>query len=273
MIYSIIEQALILFPLICGAYITISLLKLPDFALESAFLCGAVAVFLVNDFPFPLILFSSALGGIGVGLLVTFLNQVLSIPYLLSAIVANGIVHGVTLLMLKGTVNAFKLTFYLSEMQLLVVVSGCCLFLLSFVMRSEMGFSFAIFGNNPRFFASHRIKESYVVFIGIALAHSLAGISGFLFSLTSGVVDVTMNFGIILVCLTALMIGKFLIKGEKPSLLVPLFGVIGYFLMQQMLLKIGFNLKYFNAIQALFVLLFICTQNRGRNFTLDHLGV
>lgn len=273
MIYSIFEQLLVVFPLLCGAYITLSLLKLPDFALESAYLCGAVAAYLGSDFSLPLILFLSVFGGTIVGALVTFLNQFLRIPFLLSAIVTNGFVHGATLLLLKGTVNAFKLSINLTELQLLFIVSGGCLLLIFFIMRSQMGYAFAIFGNNPRFLGSHRIKESYVVFIGIALAHSLAGMSGFLFSLTSGVVDVTMNFGVIMMCLTALMIGKFLKKGDQPTVLVPIVGVIGYFLMQQMLLKLGFNLKYFNAVQALFVLLFICTQKRSRNFTLDHLGV
>ena len=44
--------------------------------------------------------------------------------------------------------------------------------------------------------------------MGVILGHGFAGISGFLFAQASGFVDLTMNFGIILLCLTALMVGK-----------------------------------------------------------------
>ena len=40
MILPILDQALIALPLLIGAYITLSLLKLPDFSIESAYLAG-----------------------------------------------------------------------------------------------------------------------------------------------------------------------------------------------------------------------------------------
>jgi ABC-type uncharacterized transport system permease subunit len=271
MIYSLLEQALIALPLLCGAYITLSLLKLPDFALESAYLCGAIASYLSSDLLLPIVLLTSVLGGFAVGIMVTVMNQVLRIPYLLSAIVTNGFVHGASLLALKGSVNGFSLA--VGELQLLIGVTAVTLLAMCVLLRSQLGFSFAIYGSNPYFFANHGINSRYVVFAGVAIAHALAGISGFLFSLTSGVVDVSMNFGVIMLCITALMIGKLLRKGEVPCLLVPLAGIVGYLFMQQMLLNAGLNLKYFNAFQALVVLLIIGINKRNTNFTLDHLGV
>ena len=38
----ILEQVLLHFPLILGAYISISLLKVPDLSLESAYVCDAI---------------------------------------------------------------------------------------------------------------------------------------------------------------------------------------------------------------------------------------
>lgn len=126
---------------------------------------------------------------------------------------------------------------------------------------------------NPQFFDNHRISRRFVLFFGTILGHSLAAISGFLFSLTSGVVDLSMNFGVIMLCLTSLMIGKLLKKGDIPNLIVPMLGILAYFLMQQILLRMGLNLKYFNAFQALFVLSILFIGNRKNTYTLDHLGV
>lgn len=81
MILSILEQALIALPLILGAYITLSLLKLPDFSIESAYLFGAVFAYLAKDLPFPFILGGAMGGGAIVGLFVTFFNQFLRIPF------------------------------------------------------------------------------------------------------------------------------------------------------------------------------------------------
>lgn len=56
----ILEQALLHVPLILGAYISLSLLKVPDLSLESAFvfgaLCGAFAVSLTVGMPWILLL-------------------------------------------------------------------------------------------------------------------------------------------------------------------------------------------------------------------------
>lgn len=273
MIDSLLEQAMIALPLVCAAYITLSLLKLPDFALESAYLCGAIASYLCRDLPLPFVLLSSMLGGFAVGIMVSFMNQVLRIPYLLSAIVTNGLVHGASLLALKGGVSGFRLAEQPDELHLLAGVAAISLLGMFVLLRSQLGFSFAIYGANPYFFMNHGINSRYVVFAGIILAHTLAGMSGFLFSLTSGVVDVGMNFGVLILCITALMIGKLLKRGEVPSLLVPLAGIIGYLFVQQMLLNAGLNLKYFNTFQALVVLLIIGVNKRNSSFTLDHLGV
>ena len=109
MIFSILEQALIAFPLILGGYLTLSLLKLPDFSIESAYLFGAVAAFLARELPFPLILLSSIGGGMVVGTIVSYLNQILHIPFLLAAIVTNGLFHGLTQFILKTSGASFSI--------------------------------------------------------------------------------------------------------------------------------------------------------------------
>lgn len=247
-----IEQVLIMLPLVCGAYLTLTLLKLPDFSLESAYLGGAAIAYLAENLSFPLPLIFALGGGAAVGALVYLIHHYLRIPYLLTAIAVNGLTHGCVLWILNGAVKGFHPA--VSETALLIAAPLLVLLLLFFLLRSQIGYALAIYGHNPHFLNHHKISQKFVLAFGIVLAYALAGLSGFLFSLTSGVVDLSMSFGTLMLCLTALMIGKQALKGSKPSLLVPLLGVIAFFLMQQLLLRAGLDLKYYNAFQALVVL-------------------
>lgn len=273
MIFSILEQALIALPLIVGAYLTLSLLKLPDFSIESAYLFGAVAAFLAQDLPLPFVILIAMGGGMIVGTVVSVLNQLLHIPFLLAAIVTNGVFHGLTQYFLGTSMASFRLVFPISELTLLLCVAAGILLIFSFGMRSQFGYSLAIYGNNPHFFQHHSISGRYIVFLGVILGHACAGLSGFLFAQSNGFVDLTMNFGVILLCLTTLMIGKFFLSTPRPHLLIPLIGVVIFFLIQQSLLRMGLNLKYFNAFQALFILVILYFGHRKHTLTLDHLGV
>lgn len=273
MILSIFEQALITLPLIIGAYLTLSLLKVPDFSIESAYLFGAVMAFLAKDLSIGLMILSAISGGMIVALCVSFLNQFLRIPFLLAGIVVNGLFHGITQYFLGTSVKSFQVMMPLHEIIFLGIIGGILLTFLFFLLNSQLGFSFAIYGNNPKFFRSHSISERYIVSSGVLIAYGAAGISGFLFAQSNGFVDLTMNFGVILLCLTALMIGKLLISRRHPNFLVPLLGIILFFILQQSLLRAGLNLKYFNAFQAFFILTILSIGHRKKSLTLDHLGV
>ena len=273
MLFSILEQVLIGMPLILGAYLTISLLKLPDFSIESAYLFGAVAAFLAKDLSFPAVLASAICGGMLVGIIVCFLNQILRIPFLLAAIVANGLFHGITQYTLGSSVKSFSFFFPIEEILFLIIMTVCITILIGLVVRSQLGYSFAIFGNNPEFFSNHRLSGKYVIFFGVIVGHGLAGLGGFLFAQSNGFVDLTMNYGIILLCLTALMVGKLCLRINYPNILGPIIGIIAFFVIQQILLRIGLNLKYFNAFQAIFVLGVFLIGQRKKTLTLDHLGV
>lgn len=273
MIHSIFEQFLIFLPLILGAYVTLSLLKLPDFSIESAFLFGAVGAFLAKDMPLPFVILSALSGGMIVGIIVSFLNQILNIPFLLAAIVTNGLIHGATQFFLGTSTATVHFLLPFKELTLMITIGIVLLAGLTGTLRSQLGFSLAIYGNNPLFFRHQGISTRYVVFTGVTLAHGCAGMSGFLFAQSNGFVDLTMNIGLILMCLTAIMIGKFFLPGRKPNLLIPVIGLTCFFLIQQSLLRAGLNLKYFNAFQACFVLVILYYGHRKHAVSIDHLGV
>jgi len=273
MILSMLEQALIALPLLLGGYITLSLLKLPDFSLESAYLFGAVMAYVAKDCPLPCILLSATLGGIVVGSIVATMNQLLKLPFLLGAIITNGLFHGLTQYILGTSMASFHPALPCSEPLLFSLIAVSLIAILGLLLRSQMGYSLAIYGNNPLFFQHHPISGRSVLYFGVMVGHGCAAIGGSLFAISNGLVDLTMNFGVILLCLTALVVGKSIIRTESPNLLIPLVGLIAYFCIQQTLLQLGFNLKYFNSFQALFVLGTLCLLQKKKKLSLDHLGV
>jgi len=109
------------------------------------------------------------------------------------------------------------------------------------------------------------------------LSNALAGISGYFLAQSSGFVDVNAGKGIALFCITLLILGKtFFIKSKKQrSLAIPLLGLITYCSLQQILLKVGFNLKYFTMIQSIVVIVILIQKYKNKSIydTKDNLGV
>lgn len=272
MIESIFQQILLALPLVMGAYLSISLMKVPDLSLESAYLCGAISGAMAGAMaPGPLSFFLAFSGGAVVGFLTGVLNQVCRLPFLLAALVVNGLFHGIHLFMLKGGLLSFRADSGTVLFFFVATVLGGFLFV---ILRSQLGYALAIQGNNPLFFKHHNISTRYVVIAGTILSNGCAGLSGYLFAASNGFVDLTLSFGVILLCITSLMLGKIFIQREHPTLLIPLTGITAYFILQHALMKLGFPLKYFNAFQAVMVLsIWIFSRQSKNRITMDHLGI
>ena len=87
-----------------------------------------------------------------------------------------------------------------------------------------------------------------------------------------------MSNGIALQAITALMLGNLIFKlisrNKKSSIIISVAGIFLYFIIQQTLLRLGFDLKYFTAIQALAVLILMITQYQSDDSKkINQLGV
>jgi putative ABC transport system permease protein len=285
----IAEQALMHFPLILGAYISVSLMKLPDLSIESAYVFGAILAakmlpFFIN-LPSPLILIImsciSLIGGACVGAVSGLLTQKARIPHLLSSIITIGIFHGISQLVAGVYVSLSGYTNVLTfdciplhpELPILVIIFIACSIAAMYFFTTELGYSLAVFGNNPSFFAHYGISTMYVFMMGLVIANACAGLSGYLCAQSNGFADISMGFGKLLLCVTALILGK-IIPTKIISLIPAVSGVFAYFALQQLLLKVGFDLRYFTMVQALVIVVILIVQHRKKeNLHIDHLGV
>lgn len=287
----ILEQTLLHIPLIFGAYISISLLKVPDLSLESAYVCGAIfgaqTLIIVQQLPVALqiiaVIIASISGGALVGLTSSTITQKAGLPHLLSSIVTFGIFHGIHQMIAKSYLSLGKFTNpliynvipYHPEIIALGITALVITTLMFYFFKTKLGYALAVYGNNPHFFTHYGIDRSYVFITGIIFANACAGLSGYLFAQSNGFTEINMGAGKALLCITALILGKMITQKSKPlQTIIPITGIFTYFALQQMLLKVGFNLKYFTMIQAIIILCILVTlYKKDAKKQIDHLGV
>lgn len=294
LLFVILEQVCIHIPFVLGSYITLSLLKAPDFSIESAYVFGAflashmlsLTTTLPIAFALPLVIVTSMLGGAIVGLTSSLLTQKGGLPHLLSGILTFGLFHGIvqvisaTYVSLGNSSNPLMMLPLLArhpELPMLALISSILIACICYIFRAQLGYAWAIYGNNPTFFAHYGISSMYVFMTGIICGNALAGLSGYLFAQSSGFAEITMGSGKLLLAITVIILGKACGFAHKTfTLAVPLLGVCAYFVLQQLLLKVGFNLKYFTAIQACIVITILLCMYKRRSSKIarvDHLGI
>ena len=293
MLLVIIEQTMLHLPLMFGAYISFSLLKVPDLSIETAYVVGAI----FSSYPLlgmptlPLgimmvmVICASLIGGALVGMVSSMLTQKAHFPHLLSSIVTFGLFHGinqsispvyVSLSRVSNPMTLCNIVPQHPEFIILMMIGTVVVLLMYGLLRTQIGYSYAVYGNNPHFFRNYGISTSFVFVTGIMIANALAGLSGYLFAQSNTFIELNMGLGKALLCITGLILGKSLVLTKKPfSLFIPLVGTFAYFTLQQLLLKVGFNLKYFTAVQAFLVLCILVYTYRKQPQRLvnDNLGV
>jgi putative ABC transport system permease protein len=288
----ILEQSLLHLPLMLGAYISFSLMKVPDLSIESAYVFGALLgsqtlIGMPSGIPMGLqlllIIIASMIGGACVGLVSSTITQKARIPHLLSSIITFGLFHGINQFISKAYVSLSALPNPMGSIGLFakypelptLIILGAAISILGFLLlKTQLGYAYAVYGNNPQFFNNYGVSTPYIFITGITIANAMAGISGYLFAQSNTFTELNMGMGKALLCISALILGKALIKTKKPySIYIPIAGTCAYFALQQMLLKIGFDLKYFTAMQSIIVLLILVYKYRKSHVATDNLGV
>lgn len=292
-IITIVEHTLIHLPLIMGAYITLSLMKVPDLSIETAYTFGALCAAQASAgyaqlplaFHLVFIIVASLLGGAIVGAVSSSLTRFGHIPHLLSAIITFGLFHGINQIVSKGAyiplashtnyLALFSVSAQQPELIMLVLIGSLTALCAWLLCRTQLGYTLAVYGQNPSFFSHYGISTNFVFIAGVILGNMLAGLSGYLFAQTIGVAEITMGVGKVLLCITSLVLGKVIVRTHQPlTIAVPIIGLISYFVIQQLLLKIDFDLTYFTMAQSIIIVtLLTIAYRRGKRHDIQHLGV
>lgn len=279
MILAILEQIFLFLPLLLGAYLSMGLMKVSNLSIESAYLFGAIIAsqLLLDGFTglpaLAIALLGAAIGGAIAGLVAGLFAEKAQFSHVLSAIITVGLFQGIAQLAMNGchitlsqVYNPLKFFSFSSQYPQLVTISFISMgvfFLFVLFMKTQLGISCAIYGSNHDFLQNYRINKSYVVISGLVISNALAGISGYMVAQNNGFVDLYMGMGLPLLCISSLIIGKSIRRSFKPiQPSVPLLGCAGYFIIQFLLLKTGFDLRYFIAVQAMLVAIILLLSSK-----------
>jgi len=277
-----LQLALCLSPMALGIFISMKVFNIPDITTDGSYTLGATvtAVMLSQHYPLGATLIVSMLAGALAGVCTGFIHSKLKIDALLSGILVMTALYSVNLIILGRSnvplinVNTIFKVFSFSENNIIVdlIVSGIIviliLFLHGYLLRSDFGISMRATGNNPIMTTAFGINNNKIKIIGIALANSLTGLSGFLVSQYQGFSDINMGIGIVITGLGSVLIAGSLQKwfnitkiGRQLPLVVA--GAIVFQMVLAFALSLGIDPNLLKLVTALFVLFIVAISAIG----------
>jgi putative ABC transport system permease protein len=238
MIEGILLEGLIYGIMVLAVFITFRVLNFADMTVDGSFPLGAaiMAVCLIRGLPPALAFCLAFLGGAAAGLITALIHTRLKIPDLLSGILTMTMLYSINLRIMGNRANLSLLkvqTLFTSVSEwagafmpsqiaiviLCVVVVLLIKTVLDLFFHTDFGLSMGALGANPQLIISQGMNPDVIKICGISLANGLVAVSGGFAAIYQGFADVSLGTGMIVSGLASLMIGEFLIRSNRISLL------------------------------------------------------
>ncbi len=238
MIEGILIEGLIYGLMVLGVFITFRILDFADLTVDGSFPMGAaiMAVLLIKGVNPVFAIFLSFAGGMLAGLITAVIHTKLKIPGLLAGILTMTMLYSVNLRIMSNRANLSLLRvptvftwitditekFMNPELAIvlfLVVIVLIAKILLDLFFHTDFGLTMGALGSNPQLIISQGMNPEIIKGVGICLANGLVATAGAFASMYQGFADVGSGTGIVVSGLASVMIGEFLIRTNKISLL------------------------------------------------------
>lgn len=234
MIEGILVQGLVFALMALGVFITFRVLDFPDLTVDGSFPMGAaiMAQFAIADFNNWAGLLIAFLAGVLAGVVTALIHNKLKVPHLLAGIITMTMLYSVNLRILGNRANlsilrkntiltdlnsAFQ-NFLPKDLSLLLFMTFVVLIvviLLIVFFHTDLGYSLGALGNNPQMVISQGVNPEILKIIGVGLSNGLVALAGAFAALYMGFADVGLGQGIIIMGLTSVMIGEFVLRSRK----------------------------------------------------------
>ncbi|MDR0411814.1 MAG: ABC transporter permease [Treponema sp.] len=239
MLDGILIEGLIYGVMVLGVFITFRVLNFADMTVDGSFPLGAavMATAILKGLPASVALLLAFLAGGLAGLVTALIHTKLKIPDLLSGILTMTMLFSINLRVMSNRANLslLKTTTLFTRIadlgQVLTVHTAWSLVIFCFLsvlvikiildifFCTDFGLSMGALGANPQLIISQGMNPDIIKTIGISLANGLVGIAGAYAAMYQGFADVNFGTGTIVSGLASLMIGEFLIRSNKISVL------------------------------------------------------
>lgn len=238
MIEGIFVEGLIYSIMALGVFFTFRILDFPDLTVDGSFPMGAVimAMSIKSGISLPVGLLLSLTGGILAGFVTAAIHNYLKVPHLLAGILTMTMLYSINIRILGGRANLPLLRvetimtkvstlthrFMPEEIAYLVFFLAVVLIIklmMDIFFHTDMGLVFGALGNNQQMVVTQGINPATMKLIGVGLSNGLVALSGAFAAQYQGFADINLGQGIVISGLASVMLGEFLLKSEKISIL------------------------------------------------------
>ncbi|WP_316354030.1 ABC transporter permease subunit [Candidatus Trichorickettsia mobilis] len=254
LIFAALEQSLLFFPLILGIYLSYHILNITDLSVDGTYVLGAMVFARTIDLGLIPAMIFSMIAGVIVGNIVGVMQRHNMISDLVVGILASFMLYSVNLQVLgRPNLSVLEKPTILSltpfELWLIPLAFLAIILVILFIilLKSNFGLTLRAFGYNQGLLrVLGKAVENYRL-IGLSLSGALAALSGALAAQVNGFADINMGFGIALICIGAIVIGRHLVIRQQikfcvaKEMLACFVGIFLYCLCLSCLLRIGVN--------------------------------
>ncbi|HXK77757.1 MAG TPA: ABC transporter permease [Oscillospiraceae bacterium] len=261
-----------------GVFLTFRVLDVADLTVDGSLATGgAVAVMLIRMGYGPWIaLLCAFLAGLLAGLVTGLFHTFCGIPAILAGILTQLALYSVNLRIMDNKSNqpvgVDKYDLLVSQryvrdltlenpLPLLMLFTAVLIALLYWFFGTECGCSIRATGANPQMSRAQGINTNSNIVLGLMLSNGLVAASGALLAQYQGAADINMGRGGIVIGLAAVIIGEVvfgkIFRNFSLKLLSVSIGAVIYYIVIQVVLKLGLNTNDLKLITALIVAVFL----------------
>lgn len=208
-----------------GFAFSLRILTYADLAAEGTFILGGVisALFIKREISPELSLLGAVVAGLIAGSITSILHCYCHVNKLLSGIITLSILYSVNL-RIQGSANSsfYKLPTVFSKFQsdysktffvLLIVLFVFSLFY--WLLHTKFGLLLRMCGNNVILLQRNGYNKNIFIILGLSLSNASISLSGALFSQYAGFSDINNASGLIVICLTTIILGEIIIRPQS----------------------------------------------------------
>ena len=292
-----VSQGMIWGIMAIGVYITYKILDIADLTVDGSLCTGAAVciVLIMLGVPAWISLLVSFIVGLCAGFITGVFHTTFGIPAILSGILTQLALYSINLHIMGWDqasfsranlpINADKYNLALSSRYLrtfsfqnpIIVLLICILALIAILywfFGTALGSSLRATGANGNMARANGINTNRTKVLALMISNGLVSLSGGLLAQYQGFADINMGRGAIVIGLAAVIIGEVLFskvfKNFALLLLSCVFGAIIYYIVIQIVLKLGLSTDDLKLLSAIVVALFLAVPYWKANYASKH---
>ena len=267
-----------------GVYITFRILDVADLTVDGSFTTGGATcvILTLNGVNMGLALLISFIAGLLAGLATGLFHTKFGIPAILAGILTQLGLYSINLHImgwgtkngsaanLQVSVDRYKLLVagrYVRDLTLnnplivLVIIIPIIIAVLYWFFGTEIGASLRATGANDNMARAQGINTDVTKVLGLMISNGIVAFSGALFAQYQGFSDVNMGRGAIVIVLAAVIIAEVVFgkvfRNFSAKLLGCVLGAVIYYIVIQIVLKMGLSTDDLKLLSALVVAVFL----------------